>query len=370
MTDPAHRLDLLLGYVEQDPGNAALLADAAQAALDAGDDATARRLIDRLGQIAPDDFATLSLAAMLAMRERRFADAADGYARLMERDDAPALRFNRAWSLAMVGDKSAADTLLDSATVDAIPAAAMLRLQLMHERGEFDGAADFARTMLSRHGDDSGFAAAVSVLALDIEDIDLARATAKQGGGHPDAIATRGMLALNDAEPEVALAEFNAALAIRDHHPRAWIGRGLARLVRHDGLAAAADIDRGAEQFGDHIGSWLAAGWAWFTAGRIDEARARFDTALAIDDSFAESHGSLAVLDALDGATDAAKRKIVVALRLDRQCFSAALAQTLLLQDDPDKAQAIVTQALNTPLNASGQTIAGFMAAMAPPTLH
>jgi tetratricopeptide (TPR) repeat protein len=304
------------------------------------------------------------------MQERRFADAAAAYAVLAKHDDSPALRFNRSWSLAMIGQKDAALALLDEANTMIIPAAAMLRVQLLHERGEFDAAADFARSMLDLHGDDEGFAAAVSVLAIDIEDEELARRCADKGGNHPDALASRAALSLGDGHVEAAFANFDAALAIRQHHPRAWIGRGLARLARHDSAAAASDIDRGAEQFGDHIGSWIAAGWAHFTAGDHATARARFDHALMIDDSFGETHGSLAVLDVLAGDIESAKRRTAIARRLDRESFSAMLAQTLLTQDDPTAAQAIVERAMATPINDKGQTLAHFLAGFSPPTVH
>ncbi|MEK6540962.1 MAG: hypothetical protein AABZ45_02445 [Pseudomonadota bacterium] len=368
--DNSAKLDALLGFVESDPDNQFLLADAAQAALDCREDEMAAQLVARLVDLAPDAFSTIYCGAMLAMRSRDFAYAADGFARLMQSDDSPALRFNRSWSLAMIGDKDSAAQLLDDATVAALPAAAMLRLQLMHEAGDFNGAVDFAKAMLPTHGENAGFAAAVSVLALDVEDLELARECAVRGGRHPDALATCAMLALWESNPEGAMADFDAAIAIRQHHPRAWIGRGLARLARHDSEGAAADLDHGAAQFGDHIGSWLAAGWAHFTAGHNDESRERFERALRIDDNFAESHGSLAVLDAIAGDSKAARRRVAIAMRLDRQCFSATLATTLLMHDDPESARMIVEQALTAPINKSGQTIAGYMAAMRPPTLH
>src|SRR5205814_1001186 len=157
--------------------------------------------------------------------------------------------------------------------------------------------------------DDEGLAAAVSVLALDIEDLDLARTCALKATNHPDAMTTLGTLALGESKLREAEQLFERALSTNGHLPRAWIGLGLARLVEKDGRAAA-DIDRGAELFGDHIGSWIAAGWAYLIAGDLIAAQQRFERALSIDENFGETHGSLAVIDALEGRDVEASKRI------------------------------------------------------------
>ena len=126
-------------------------------------------------------------------------------------------------------------------------------------------------------------------------------------------------------------------------------------------------LDRGAEIFGDHLGSWIASGWAYLLAGDALLARARFDRALQIDETFSECHGSLAVLDVLGGKTEEAQRKCAVALRLDRQCFSASFAQILLAAGagDQERAERILRIALQQPLGSNGQTLAQAITRMA-----
>jgi tetratricopeptide (TPR) repeat protein len=206
--------------------------------------------------------------------------------------------------------------------------------------------------------------AAVSVLALDIEDPELAARCAAKAPGHPDALATLGTLALGNDQPEEALDMFNRALERNRAVPRAWVGRGLAELLAGRSDRAAADIDRGAEMFGTHLGSWIAAGWAHFISHDLAASRARFETALRLDPNFAESHGSLAVLDLLEGDAEGARRRADIALRLDRQCYSAALAKALLAAGAGDAAgaQRIFDLALNTPVDGNGRTIAQTMA--------
>jgi len=64
---------------------------------------------------------------------------------------------------------------------------------------------------------------------------------------------------------------------------------------------------------------------------------------MALDRTFSETHGGLAVLHILQGRLDIAEPEVKRALRLDPKCFSGRFAQSLLLsKSDPAQAQAIV----------------------------
>jgi tetratricopeptide (TPR) repeat protein len=367
MTDTLTRL---LGYLESDPRNPELLSDAVDAALSNGDLDQAEALNARLAELRPEDDGAAYHVGLIAMRRGNFATAARAMAALRQHMDTPAVRFNLAWSKAMLGEKAEALELLDAETVDAIAAAAMLRVQIIHENGEFDEAYALAKQMLTVHPDDQGLLAAVATLATDMEDMALAKQCAEAAGDHPEGLAVSALIEMEAGRFGDARQLYDRALAVRDHNPRAWIGRGLTALLDRDPAEAARDIDRGAQQFGDHIGSWIAAGWAHCLAGDRDAARQRFEHALAIDPNFAESHGSLAAIDVLTGDTASAKRRVVTALKLDRDCFSAALAQMLLSNGDPEAAKAIVDRAMTAPLNDQGMTIASYMAGLSLRTLH
>ena len=119
--------------------------------------------------------------------------------------------------------------------------------------------------------------------------------------------------------------------------------------------------------FAEHVGSWIAAGWAHVIKGDLEAGRRCFEKALALDHNFSESHGSLGVIAILENRFDDARPLAATALRLDKQSFSGALAHALLLQSQnkPDLARKIIDRALNTPIDASGKTIAQAMARQA-----
>ena len=111
-------------------------------------------------------------------------------------------------------------------------------------------------------------------------------------------------------------------------------------------------METGAEIFGDHLGSWVGAGWAWYVAGNLTEARRCFEGALAMDDSFAETHGGLAVLAMAEGRREDAARHAEVARRLAKgdvgSSLGAALAEAMRLTEEgqEDAAKALVQRVL------------------------
>lgn len=355
------KLDRYIAYLEHDPDNPQLLRDAADAALAANDPATAARLFARLGSIDALSDAEANLAGIAAMRSGNQEQAQRYFGDLLSRNVGDSnLKFNLAWSLALGGDSEDALTQLDEVTTATLPQAAMLDVQLRHAAGAFEDAEQAARNHLRNHGNYPPLLAAVSVLAMDVEDEELARECALKAGNHPDALTTLATLTLGEQKNAEARAMFEQALGSSPKAPRAWIGLGLTDLADGDYAKAVKSLDHGAELFEDHLGSWIAAGWGYFVSGDYPTARARFETALHLDDNFAESHGSLAVMDILDGDIEGGKRRLEIAQRLDRQSFSSAFAQMLLALADKDseKAQRVMELALKQPLDAKGRTIA------------
>ncbi|KSB91850.1 hypothetical protein AS593_07445 [Caulobacter vibrioides] len=359
----------LLGYLEHDPANVRLLADAAWAAFDEGDLEQASSLLRRREAIEASPPELLNLSGLIALRAERFDDAAAIFAALLLRaPDAAGLKFNLAWCRAMLADYVGADDLLDEATIAEVPGAAALKVETLHHQGRIDGALALGERLTAAGATDERLMGLLAAAALDDERLDLARAYAARAGEGSDGQSVLGMLALEGEDVGAARAAFDRALAAADGqtNPRALIGKGLTLLLDGQGGEASAYLDRGAAGYGDHLGSWVAAGWAHFTNGDYDGARARFEKVVALDGAFSEGHGGLAVVDVMRGDLDGAARHAEVAARLDRDSFSAALARVLLLQAAGDEALArrIVETALRTPLSPGGKTLAQAMAGL------
>lgn len=352
--------DQLAAFLVADPDNVALIADAARAALTAGRSAEARALADRHRALAGPSAVVDHIAGMIAMSDRDWPMAAAWFRSLLDKGvDEPGVRYNLAWSLTMGGHKDPALAVLDEAIAEALPQAAQLLVGLLHDRGEMGRAESVARAAAERFPDHRGLNAVVSTLAIDLEDLALARTTAERAGDHPEALATLATLALDEDRAHDAGALFDAALARHPNNPRALVGRGLVGLAGEDWARAVADLDRGAELFGDHLGSWIAAGWAHVLSGDIRTGRERFERALTVDETFAEAHGSLAVLDLMAGDVGNGRRRMEIAQRLDRTSFASTLAGAMLAAGSSDRVRAerFVSLALNTPVDGDGRTI-------------
>lgn len=366
--DAEARLERLLDYLDQDRANPGLANDCAEAALDAGRLTLAAEILAPFDTAGTMDARGHNLSGMAAMRSGDQRMAQRHFSRLLQDfPDDPAVRFNMAWSQALAGEHGAARATLGDVGDTDLAQTAMLDLQIHHHLGEFDAAEEKLAAYVDRFPDYAPLQAAASVLAMDIDRIDLARTCAERGGDHPDALSTLGVLELGDQDLDSARALFSRSLETRPHNPRANIGFGLVELASGNSQAALPYLDRGADEFGDHLGSWLAAGWAHLLAGDRDAARARFETALAKDDSFGEAHGSLAALDAMAGDLESARHRVEIALRLDRQGFAAAFTGMVLAaaEGDEDKARRIFEFAASQPLTADGKTLAQALARMA-----
>lgn len=354
-------LERMVGFVNHDPENLKLIADTSALAAQAGETEIVAQLLRQHEAIAPLPPQLRNLRAQAAMAEGRWHDAADELGHLIEEiGSEPVLNFNLAWARAMVSDHAGALDLLDDATLTASPRAPALKIHMMHHLGLFEEALAQADNLMDHFPGNHELAGAIATLAIDAENPETARQFAEQAAQHSNEAATAlGTLLLNDFAVDDAAKLFDRALELSPNDPRAHVGKGLALLTEGDANAVAS-LDRGAELFKDHIGSWIAAGWAYFTAGDHDRARQRFETALAIDDNFAESHGALAVMDIVAGDSGSGRRRAELALRLDRQCFAAILAKSLLLDNEGrgDAGEAMRKRAMSAPIDQSGLTIA------------
>ena len=366
--DAESRLERLLDYLGQDSANAVLAAECAEAALAANRIALAGEILAPFAQRGALDDHGLSVAGIAAMRGGDQAGAQTHFAALLERSsDDPGLRFNMAWSQALAGDHRAARDTLGDVSNTALPQAAMLDLQIHHHLGEFDEAEAKIPLYLARFPDYVPLNAAVALLAMDMDRPDLARAAAERGGDHPDALAAKATFELGDNRYEEARALFERSLETRPQNPRANVGLGLVDLATGRSAQALGHLDRGAEQFGDHLGAWLAAGWAHFLAGDAETARARFETALAKDDTFGEAQGSLAAMDALAGNFAGPADRRETARRFVRGAFPVSFTAMILAaaDGDRDKAQRIFEIASRQPLGPDGKTLAEALAQIA-----
>ncbi|UXU87595.1 tetratricopeptide repeat protein [Burkholderia sp. S-53] len=360
----AHRVERLLSFLEADPGNLNLLADAAAAAFDARRFTLCDELLDRHAARAPLPAALANLRGLAALSQHRFDAALHAFEPLLATHDDASIRYNAAYANAMLGRFGKAVELLDDATLSGESRAIPLKLRVLHHLGQLDDA-----IALGRHHADSRAASqelygALATALFDAADLDGARRYAEQSADTADGLTVRGLLALDVGSIDDARALFRRALAISPGGARATLGIGLVDLAEQRFTDAAGTLDRAADLLKIHAGAWVAAAWAHLFDDDPGAARIRFERAAELDRGFADAHGGLAVLCVHEGRFDEARRNVAIARRLDASCLSAALAENLLATHagDTRAAEEIRRVALDRPLGPDGQTLAQALA--------
>ncbi|ARN19345.1 tetratricopeptide repeat protein [Piscinibacter gummiphilus] len=340
-TSPATpgRLERLGNFLQHDPDNATLLRDYAVEASRTGEHHAAAAALARLaerGQATLDDHLAWAQALRRDGRNDEALQVLGGAERRWPGDPWVAYETASCHFADRAFDR-AFDALRDPSPQD--PAGAevdALRIRLLHHLGRMDEAAAIAdRFQASPHPAISRAAVPVWMdLGRFDEALGHARAlagTVPEGETPPyEACEALASQALDQGDPAGAQPWLRAALSVRRDDGRVWVLAGLTSLAIDDTASAIDAFERAVALMPGHAGSHLALGWAFLATQRLPEAGAAFAAGADADPSFAETHGSLAVLAAMQGRTAEARELIRKAQRLDRQSASALWAAHLL----------------------------------------
>ncbi len=205
-------------------------------------------------------------------------------------------------------------------------------------------------------------AQAIGVLALAMLDADsttpaaeyAARALELQGNQH-EALLVIGTLALAQTDAEHALAAFDRALKTHSGSGRALSGKGQAHMLLGELPLAEIALLQATRAMPEHLGTWHALAWSQLLQGRADAARSSFEQANAVDRTFGDTHGGLALVHALQGRTGEAEDALKRALRLDPNSSTARYAQLVLRNGRGDPTAA--SQELAALLATTGRSV-------------
>lgn len=320
-----------------DPDNAALLADAFDAAMGARALDVANGFLERLAAVDSNAPQTLFRRGrwLLASGSHDEARAAFHIVRARVGPN-PAIDSQLAAASSAAGDhKAAVELLLPHARQRQLSGAAWaLLLSGLHREQRFDE----ARALIQSHGDafssDAAGLGAASLVSLDAGDIEAAAEFAAQAlarnGAQVDALVVAGFAALNDSDGARAAACLTEATTLRPEEPRAWSGLGFAKLFVGELAAAQAAFERSTALNPAHAGTWHGLAWSRIAAGDVPGAKAAFEGALESDRNFAETHGGLALVAHMQGDNAAAEQSLARALKLDRRSPTARYAQAMM----------------------------------------
>lgn len=340
-------------FAASDPGNLSLVLDCVDALLEEGQPSAAAEMLATTRPHHAGQPGYGFRVARTALAEGRYADAiAELGALLAAGHGVPAVIHDLAFAELCAGDAEGAlarirplavgsGTDATSSPEKPLPAAALLAARCLHMLGRLDEAQDALTAVLADRVSAGPVAAdALGLLALlrfDAQRIDgvvepAYDALALDPQQH-EALLALGTLALLQGRTADAEPLFLLALQRFPTSGRALSGAGQAFLARGEMAAAEAMLERAVRALPGHIGTWHAYAWCALLAGRLDEAQRCYESALALDRTFGDTHGGFALVHALRGeaaeAGEAAKRS----LRLAPGNALAVYAECVLLDD-------------------------------------
>lgn len=341
------RLDRLDNYLKADPSNEALLLDAFQAALASSQWNRAADYLRR-GQ------SLQSQSLKWALNESEFWLAQSLWPRarahlegLLNVGDAPpefrlAVAHNLGFIAFQEGDFATCVSRLaghleaDSQFVVS-PVTQQMWLRALHRTGELERACRWA-SLVEASGKLSPQGASIaSLIALDAEQVasaqrwsDLALRQLSEQDRPLEALATRASLALAANDAAAGQKYALAALRISPTDGRAWSVLAFAQLLTGQLQAASQSFMKALTTMPQHIGTWHGQGWTQILLHDLDAALASFEAALALDRNFAESHGGLAVVLAMQDKVVLAQDHIARAERLDKSNLTGRYARSIL----------------------------------------
>lgn len=356
------RLERLQLYLREDPGNAALLADAFDCALAAGQHDVALEFVAAAERHRLDAPAWLHRRSHMCIARRDLVQAAA----LLERvraahPDDLAVLHDLAHVRFLAGDLDGCRALLEpvlaaeQAPGPPLEAVQVLWLRATHRLGQVQEGCAWARVEAAKGTLQPAAQGVASLLAIDGEDFaaaeSLAQVALAADPAHPEALVASASVALARNETDAAVRALQRALFAAPQDGRTLGTLGLALLRRQDLAGAQEYLEAGLRVMPAHVGSWHALGWTRLLRGDRPGARAAFEQALDLDRNFAESHGAIGLLCALEGNREEAQRHLLLADKLDARNVTGRFARTVLAGEvhDAERLHTLARRLLDRP---------------------
>ncbi len=353
------------GYLEADPDNPFLLTALGDVYHRSGRFDEALACFAKCLSLQPRPAVPLGRIAGVMLSKHRFADAETLLRRLCEanprngalhHDLGLALFYQRRWRDALAAFDCAQREGLDGGDTRRY------RTYVLHHLGLVNEAIESCRAWLQRDaaGAANGY---LAVLEMDKGDLpgayrracEILRADARNA----DAALVAGMYLTEQQDIAGAREQFDRLLALEPDNSRAWFGIGLTHLYREEHAAAIEALEKALAADPAHLGALVTLGWSRFANRDLPGAEQVFRQAVAVNRTFGEAHGGLAVTLVFQNRRQEARRHAVIARRLDRHGFGAlwARAGLLALDGKREQGEAEVAAALERRVTSDGRTL-------------
>ncbi|WP_349735278.1 tetratricopeptide repeat protein [Pseudomonas jessenii] len=351
-----NRLARLLAFLGHDPTNLTLLVDALSLAIDLGDIFYGQQLIDHIKTQAIEEPNVCALAAHVSLQARQYAAAGTFGNQAIEGGiEHSAVIFNTALGHFHSGDYASTHTLLSRLSNDPQSPASLLMMhaRALHQLEETEQAEVLVVRARQQEPEDTEIRGLLALLQYENDNYSPALITAHETlADDPDQLDALIACASVHFEQNNITASRNAWLHTVTAHPecgRAWSGLARLEFNELEFEQAEGHLKTAVQFMPDHIGTWHLLAWIYILRRDSIRAREALECSYALDRTFGETHGGLAIVDIMDGMKERAKKGIRRALKLNPQGLSAQYAEALLLHEagQPEKAAQVIDRVLD-----------------------
>ena len=342
---PTERLQRLTAYLQEDPQNSELLAEACDAALACGRHDAAADFLARAERLAPGEAGLQLRRAHMQIGRGELSAARTLLEQLrVERGNDPVLLHDLAYVHLLMDDAQAAHDLLapgarqDFAGPGVEPELLQSQwLRACHHLGLLNEACAWATRAHASGSLRPAAAGVASLVALDQDDQARASTWADMAlAANPrqhEALLTRGCLALGAGNVVEGAGFLERAREARPEDGRTMGALGMAHLLAGEASVAREQLERAVAAMPAHAPSWQALGWAQLFLGEAEAALSILRRAVQLDEGSAEAHAALALATALAGDVAAAAPALARAEALDPRDALTRLARACLAAD-------------------------------------
>jgi Flp pilus assembly protein TadD len=337
MSDVDARIARFERYVELDPQNATVWVGYGDALHGAGLLDRAEEAFRKSLTLQPGNAVASARLAALDISRQNFTQAEHALRRLIDGGERhPVLRFNL--GLALYYQRRFPEALEVFEGVAASPEAPDARYYLvscLHNLASLDEGIARAEAFLAERTSPKlqGY---LALMLMDAGRMDEAlvhaRAVIAEVPDNPDAAAVLGTDSLERLEMEEAERHLQALVGREPRNVRGLQGLALVALHRQQHDDAIAWLTRARESDPGITGTLATLGWVHLTRHDYAHSERIFREGLEVDRSDAELHGGLAAALLFQHRLDEARQEIAKAFGLDKHCFGATVAQSVLLR--------------------------------------
>jgi tetratricopeptide (TPR) repeat protein len=354
---PQNRLHRLLGLLQLEPGNLQLRQQAILEAWQRQEWGMSRELIDDGLTIHPANGHLLAQSGLAFLHASSYAEAEAVMSAAAQSDDAPAWNlFYLAYARFKLDRyELALEALSSTSLVRSVPAALLLRARCQHHLNRREEAIADCKShlLLSPHDADThGLLALISYELQDERGAATSAHTAlRLNPNQREALLALGSVHADNGDGDAALQAFTTLAEAHPDCGRGWLGLAMARLTDHHLSLARSAASRAVALLPNHIGAWHVLAWVDIIQGDLATARISLEHALELNRNFGETHGSLAVVAAIQGMEQDAELFIKKTLRLAPQSMAVRCAEIILLlqRGQEREAQAVMDAFLDRP---------------------